>query len=167
MSRAIFRSNTRHCYGQCSKEGITIFLQQHDFINHEKHCVLSLNNSTEVLLLLYYTTLSLQVIVLLVFLEYIPYNLWWWQNWWNFYYFRFYVHKQHCWRLRYSGKCCAFSYRVSSSGSSSPRTEAMLDDWVFCTCMGDKGNNSTEVGKPIIVVLISSGQGLVYWLECL
>ena len=25
----------------------------------------------------------------------------------------------------------------------------MLDDWVFCTHIGDKGNN-TEVGKPII-----------------
>jgi len=43
----------------------------------------------------------------------------------------------------------------------------MLDDWVFCPRMGDKGNKSTGVGKPISVVLICSGQGLVYWLECL
>jgi hypothetical protein len=55
----------------------------------------------------------------------------------------------------------------SSSGSSSPRRVAMLDDWVFCTRMGDKGNKSTGVDKPISVVLICSGQGFVYWLECL
>jgi len=50
----------------------------------------------------------------------------------------------------------------SSAGSSSPRREAILDEWVFCTRVGDKGNNSTEVGNPIFVVLISGGKGLVY-----
>jgi hypothetical protein len=56
----IFRSNTRHYNGQCSKAKITIFLQQYDWVNHEKHCVLSVNHYLRVLLLLYYTIISLQ-----------------------------------------------------------------------------------------------------------
>jgi hypothetical protein len=114
--RAIFKSNIRHSYGWCSKDEITILLQQYDWVNHEKHRVLSVNHYIRVLLLLYYTIVSLHR------------QLYCWCYWSNyciicgsgnpggtFSMSDFILAQQCCWRFRYSGKHCGVGYRCHNT----------------------------------------------------